>query len=325
LNDDLANLMGNIDTAVVILDNEFRIRRFNSSAETLLRLMPSDAGVLITDIRLGIPIDGFKKMLKNALNLETIREEIKTSTGHWYQMRIKLYLTEEKKAAGLVISFSDITEIKNLEDKLKVISSFTRHDVRNKLVSVNGNIYLARKLAKGQPKIEKHLDSIPDTLAKIDRIFDVSKVYENIGSHKLEVVDVGKSVKDAVSLFADFKGVKIINEVNGFKVFADPMLSTIFGNLIDNTIKYGVKTTQIRVYTEQQPDGSTNLIYEDNGEGISTEDKVRLFEKGYGKGTGLGLFLIKRCCDLYGWKIIENGEPGKGARFVIEIPENRIR
>jgi two-component system CheB/CheR fusion protein len=325
LNDDLANLMGNIDTAVVILDNEFRIRRFNSSAETLLRLMPSDVGVLITGIRLGIPIDDFEKVLKSALNLEVIREEIKTSTDHWYQMRIKPYLTEEKKTGGLVISFSDITEIKTLEDKLKVISSFTRHDVRNKLVAVNGNIYLARKFAKGQPKIEKHLDSIPDTLAKIDRIFDVSKVYEMIGSHKLEVVDVGKSVKDAVSLFTDFKGAKIINDVNGFKVLADLMLSTIFGNLIDNTLKYGVKTTQIRVYTEQQPDGSTNLIYEDNGQGISTEDKVRLFEKGYGKGTGLGLFLIKRCCDLYGWKIIENGEPGKGARFVIEIPKNFIR
>lgn len=325
LNDDLANLMGNIDTAVVILDNEFRIRRFNSSAESLLRLVPSDVGVLITGIRLGIPIDGFAKVLESAFNLEVVREEIKTGTGHWYQMRTKPYLTEEKKAAGLVISFSDITEIKNLEDKLKVISSFTRHDVRNKLVAVNGNIYLARKLAKGQPKIEKQLDSIPETLAKIDRIFDVSKVYENIGSLKLEVVDVGKSVKDAVSLFADFKGAKIINEVIGFKVLADLMLSTIFGNLIDNTLKYGVKTTQIRVYTEQQPDGSTNLIYEDDGEGIRTEDKVRLFEKGYGKGTGLGLFLIKRCCDLYGWNIIENGEHGKGARFVIEIPKNLIR
>jgi two-component system CheB/CheR fusion protein len=325
LNDDLSNLMGNIDTAVVILDNELRIRRFNSSAETLLRLMPSDVGVLITDIRLGILIDGFANTLKSALNLEVIREEIKTSADHWYQMRIKPYLTEEKKTAGLVISFSDITEIKNLEDKLKVISSFTRHDVRNKLVTVNGNIYLARKLAEGQPKIQKHLDSIPDTLAKIDRIFDVSKVYENLGSHKFEIIDVGKSVKDAVSFFTDFKGAKIINEVNGFKVIADETLSTIFGNLIDNTLKYGVKTTQIRIYTEQQPDGSTNLIYEDDGEGISTEDKVRIFEKGFGKGTGLGLFLIKRCCNLYGWNITENGEHEKGARFIIEIPKDLIR
>jgi two-component system CheB/CheR fusion protein len=325
LNEDLTNLMGNIDTAVIILDNEFRIRRFNNSAQTLLRLMPSDVGVQITTIRLGITIDGIEEMLKNALSLGVYREEILSNDSHWYQMRIKPYLTDEKKAVGLVLSFSDITELKIL-DKLKVVSSFTRHDVGNMLMVLSGNIYLAQKLAKGQPELEKYLESIPDTLAKIDRIFNVSKVYENVGSHTIEVVDVGKSVEEAVSLFADFKGVKIVNEVNGFKVLADIMVSTIFANLIENTIKYGgVKLTQIRVYTEQQPDGSTNLIYEDDGEGIITEDKVRLFTKGFGKNTGLGLFLIKRYCDLYGWTITENGEHGKGARFVIEIPKDLTR
>jgi two-component system, chemotaxis family, CheB/CheR fusion protein len=320
LYDDLANLEGSVDTAVVIVDNDFKIRRFNSSAEDLLRLVPSDVNRSIVSIRLGLPIEDLGRLLTRALNFEAVREEIETINNRWHQMRIKPYLTQDKKVAGLVISFADVTEIKKLEDKLMVVSSFTRHDVRNKLLAVNGNLFLAKKLARGQPELEKYLNQIPDTVAKIDRILDVSKSYEMIGSQKIEFIDVGKSFNDAALLFADFKKIEMINEVRGFKVLADQMLSTVFCNLLDNTLKYGKKVTRIRIYTEQQPNGSTKLIYEDDGVGISFEDKMRLFEQGYGKGTGLGLFLIKRSCYFYGWTISENGEPGKGARFIIEIP-----
>jgi two-component system, chemotaxis family, CheB/CheR fusion protein len=325
LNDDLANLMGTVDTAVVIVDNNFMIRRFNSSAEELLRLMPSDVDKLITGLRLGLPIEVFGKKLIKAQKLEPVREEIHSDNGRWYQMRIRPYLTQEKQVVGLVISFADVTEIKILEDKLKVISSFTRHDVRNKLMTINGNIFLAKKLTRDQQEVEKYLNQIPETLAKIERIFDISKAYEMLGKQDLEFIDVGKTVEDAASqFFNDLKDIKIINEVKGFKVLADPMLTTVFGNLIENTLKYGEKTTQIRVYTDKQVGDSIKLIYEDNGVGISVEDKKRLFEKGFGKGTGYGLFLIKRACEIYGWTISEEGEPGKGVRLVIKIPKKLL-
>jgi len=322
LNDDLANLMMNVDSAVVIVDHNFRIRRFNNAAKELLRLTPSDVDILITSIHLGIPVEDLENLLTKATNLETIRQEIQNGRGRWYQMRVRPYLTGEKKATGLVISFADITEIKNLEDKIKVVSSFTRHDVRNKLIAIKGSIYLAKKHVAEPPEVEKYLNQIPDEMAKIDRILDVSKSYEMLGSQELTSVDVGRSVDDAASLFNDLKGAKIINDVRGFKLLADQMLSTLFRNLIDNTLKYSAKATQIRIYAEKQTNGSINLIYEDDGVGISYEDKNRLFEQGHGRGSGLGLFLIKRTCEIYGWTVTENGEPGKGARFVFEIPKN---
>jgi two-component system CheB/CheR fusion protein len=322
LNDDLANLMMNVDSAVVIVDHNFRIRRFNNAAKELLRLTPSDVDILITSIHLGIPVEDLENLLTKATNLETIRQEIQNGRGRWYQMRVRPYLTGEKKATGLVISFADITEIKNLEDKIKVVSSFTRHDVRNKLIAIKGSIYLAKKHVAEPPEVEKYLNQIPDEMAKIDRILDVSKSYEMLGSQELTSVDVGRSVDDAASLFNDLKGAKIINDVRGFKLLADQMLSTLFRNLIDNTLKYSAKATRIRIYAEKQTNGSINLIYEDDGVGISYEDKNRLFEQGHGRGSGLGLFLIKRTCEIYGWTVTENGEPGKGARFVFEIPKN---
>ncbi len=321
LNDDLVNLMGNVDTAVVIVDNDFKIRRVSSSAQELLRLMPSDIDHPITDIRLGIPIENLEELLSMAVNLEVVRQDIQVGNGRYYQMRIRPYLTQEKRAVGLVLSFADVTEIKLLEDKLKVVSSFTRHDIKNKLMTINGNLYLA-KLAKGKSEAEKYCNHIEEASTSIGRILEVSRAYEMIGNQALSPVDAGKALDEAKALFADLKGVKISNEVRSFNVMADTLLTTVFHNLIDNTLKYGEKTTNIRVYALENSDGSRSIVYEDDGVGISFEDKKKLFEKGFGKGTGLGLYLTKKAFEFYGWTIQELGEPGKGVKFVIKIPKS---
>jgi signal transduction histidine kinase len=106
-------------------------------------------------------------------------------------------------------------------------------------------------------------------------------------------------------------------------VLADSFLRQLFYNFIDNTRKYGEKTTTIRVYYEEADQESLKLIYEDDGVGVSLENKPCLFKEGFSTGgsTGFGLFLTKKMMDVYGWEIQENGEPGKGAKFTITIPK----
>jgi len=55
---------------------------------------------------------------------------------------------------------------------------------------------------------------------------------------------------------------------------------------------------------------------------VPEANKPKLFEVGFttGKGSGLGLYLVKKMMDVYGWTIIEDGEHGKGAKFTITIP-----
>jgi signal transduction histidine kinase len=68
---------------------------------------------------------------------------------------------------------------------------------------------------------------------------------------------------------------------------------------------------------------SLKLVYEDDGVGIPLENKQSLFKEGFSTGgsTGFGLFLTKKMMEVYGWTITEEGEPGKGAKFVIAIPK----
>jgi signal transduction histidine kinase len=102
-------------------------------------------------------------------------------------------------------------------------------------------------------------------------------------------------------------------------VLADSLLRQAFYNLIDNSLKYGEKTRRIRVHYKEL-DNHLELIYEDDGVGIPEEVRSNLFKEGVGKGTGYGLFMIKRICEVYGWSIQETGEQGKGVRFVMTIP-----
>lgn len=211
-----------------------------------------------------------------------------------------------------------------LNEKLSVTGSLTRHDVRNKLAAITGYSYIAKKRLVGNDEVRNYLLQIEEVVKNIVRILDFAKTYEMLGNQERVPVKVGKLVNDAASLFADLKGVTVVNECDGFEVLADSLLMELFHNMIDNSLKYGEKITQIRIYTQKGNDGIRELIYEDNGVGIDPNMKSNLFQKGFGKGTGYGLYLIKRICEMYGWSIQENGKPGKGVRFVIKMPESHV-
>ena len=67
------------------------------------------------------------------------------------------------------------------------------------------------------------------------------------------------------------------------------------------------------------------IVYEDDGIGISDKIRPVLFERGKGKNTGYGMFLIREILTITGFTISETGEPGKGVRFEIVVPEGSFR
>ena len=109
------------------------------------------------------------------------------------------------------------------------------------------------------------------------------------------------------------------------EIFADPLISKVFSNLIDNAVRYGGKITRIRFFTEQR--GSDHVLFcEDDGAGIPVDEKEKIFERGYGKNTGLRLSLSSReILSITGITIAETGESGKGSRFEIVIPADMWR
>jgi signal transduction histidine kinase len=99
----------------------------------------------------------------------------------------------------------------------------------------------------------------------------------------------------------------------------------VFYNLFDNALQYaGEQLRTIRV-TNRKDNEVLVIAVEDDGTGISAEDKNQLFTKGFGRHTGFGLYLSKEILAITGITITENGEPGRGARFEITVPKGTYR
>jgi signal transduction histidine kinase len=103
------------------------------------------------------------------------------------------------------------------------------------------------------------------------------------------------------------------------------MLEKVFYNLFDNALKYGGdQMTALQVSFYRGGDEIV-LVVEDNGTGIPDKDRTRLFERGFGRNTGLGLFLSREILAITNITIEENGSAGRGARFEIRVPPGKYR
>jgi signal transduction histidine kinase len=103
-------------------------------------------------------------------------------------------------------------------------------------------------------------------------------------------------------------------------MFADPLIIKVCYNLMDNAVQYGKKITMIRFSVLKRNDEHL-IICEDDGVGVLAEVKEKIFERGFGKNTGLGLALSREILSITGITIRETGDPGKGARFEMTVPK----
>jgi PAS domain S-box-containing protein len=272
-----------------------------------------------------------KLLVKNALGKSTGPDEFVLNRKGGTQVSVEIRTFPVKiKDQTLVLGIArDISErkrteaiLKTMNEKLHVVGRLTRHDVRNKLSAVAGNVFLAKRNLAGNSEAQKYLGEIESACSQTVKILDFARTYEKLGIEELAYMDVKKSSGEAFSLFSDMQGVKVINDCRGLTVLADSLLRQLFYNLMDNSIKYGEKLTKIRVYFKKTGKDHLKLVFEDDGVGISKSEKEKIFREGYGKGTGYGLYLIRKICEVYGWTIRETGEQGKGAKFTMTIPKS---
>lgn len=210
-------------------------------------------------------------------------------------------------------------ELKRANRQLNLLGSITRHDLLNKITVILGNLKMVEKMSTGTEEGE-YLKKIRYSTNAIKSQIEFTRVYQNLGTHEpqwiaLDSVMPRPHVPSSVTLKAGVQEIEIL---------ADPMLEKVFFNLIDNSVRHGKRVTEIRVTT--RPSGEDLVIvWEDNGVGIDPEDKERIFERGFGTNTGLGMFLAREILSLTSIRIKETGEPGKGARFEITVPNGAYR
>jgi len=154
----------------------------------------------------------------------------------------------------------------------------------------------------------------------IDEQIQFTRDYQNLGVAAPAWQSVNASIKEAVDQL-QMRGIHIESDPANPEVYADPLFLKVFYNLIENALRYGGDQMKTIRVSSQESDTSLAIVCEDDGVGITDEDKKKLFRKGFGKHTGLGLFLSREILSITGITITETGVPGKGARFEIHVPQ----
>ena len=256
------------------------------------------------------------------LELEMIRSDGRIM---WTYATGSVRRDNKGKVIGLHGMVQDISEIKQAEEafrlankKLNILTGITRHDINNQLLVIDGFVKLLQKQVP-DPKLEDYFNRISVGSDRISAMIRFTKEYEEVGVNTPVWQEVHKLVETA-GKEVPLGNVKVKNDIpGGSEVFADPLIIKVFYNLMDNAMRYGEKITTIEFALEKR-ENDYILVCEDDGSGIPVDDKEKIFEKGYGKNTGLGLFLSREILAITGITISETGEVGKGARFEMAVP-----
>lgn len=224
----------------------------------------------------------------------------------------------------------DVTERKRAEEalrlankKLTILNSITRHDINNQLTAFQGFLELYHREYQRDAKAQGYFNRLIEITNIIENTISFAKFYQELGVQAPVWQQVRETILTSVAVLASPE-ITLVVDVGDVEIFADLLLEKVFYTLAENAVRHGEMVTKIRFTTEETPD-ALKIICEDNGRGVPTEAKERIFKREYYQHTGLGLFLAREILDITGITIHETGEPGKGARFEITVPKGAYR
>jgi PAS domain S-box-containing protein len=332
----LQNLLDHANAPIIVWSPELVITIFNRAFEKLTGM--SSEQVVGKPLEILFPIET-RSTSMNLIRQTTIGERwedveipIRGKDG---SVRTVLWNSATLTSSGgatiaTIAQGQDITERKRAEAalreanrKLNLLSSITRHDINNQLIALAGNLTLLERKQLERSSSE-HLRKAEAAAERISAMIRFTKEYEDIGVNAPAWHDVRALVRTG-SGDVPLEKVRVLDDVpEGAEVFADPLITKVFHNLMTNSVRHGSNITYIRFSLEKN-DGVYAICCEDDGVGISEEMKEMLFTKGSGKDHGLGLFLSREILGITGITIVEEGEQGKGAKFVMTIPDGGLR
>jgi len=244
------------------------------------------------------------------------------------------FLVDIDSDAGLMITLSDITKIRQQQREKNQLIDFLSHDVRSPLVS---QLAMLHGLKTG--RIEWHNNLIGDIEQHAKRSLNLSDQFlqitraEQSAEQEFYEFDLTNAIEnsiDAQSHFALSKQIKIIfEEADSIWLSGNAeLMERMITNLLSNAIKYSKPETNITI-TSNLVSGHAQLKISDQGLGIDKTELPYIFNRfrrqrhteiNGEKGAGLGLNFVKVVVDKHKGTIDTESELGHGTSFTINFP-----
>lgn len=339
-------LINSLPIAVVTVDSELKITRFNHWAEQLTGYSEKEAmGHYCGEIlqggmcKINCPLKAVIKKRQTVVQLDTTITDRSEKTIP-VRMNTAGLFDDEGHLLGGLEAFQDISRLKALErEKANLISMFA-HDIKSSLTTIGG--FVLRLIKKGssldEEKKIKYLDIMKNETGKLSFLVNDFLEFSRLQTGKLKLEFFPTSLdKELIELFDAYQvkakqagiNLKLENEAELPIIEADAnRLRRVFTNLLDNALKFSNSEGTVTLSTDQTEKDIVVKV-KDEGIGIDPKDLPFIFEtfsRGKGaekrEGFGLGLATVKAIVEAHGGRVLVNSELGKGSTFKVVLPKD---
>lgn len=328
---ELATMLDSMQEAVVAVTAEGQVRWSNA-------VMKRIAG---TEIRAGRPLVHSVRdpeLLECVKSAQESREVRQGRTSSLAPGRIFEISAAPLPAGGAIAVLHDITRIEMAERSRRDFVANVSHELRTPLTSIQGYVETLVDAPQQDPGMtNEFLHVILKNATRMNRLTEDLLALASIESPDYKLATQPARASEMVQDAIDSLGGLVVDSGIDLQfagapdatVMVDPdAMNQVFGNLIENAVKYGRAGNRIRVGARAL-ENEIEFFVQDFGPGIASEHLERIFERFYridkarsreAGGTGLGLAIVKHIVQAHGGRIRAESELGSGTTFVFALP-----
>ena len=342
-NNDLQNLLDSTQIATIFLDAELHIKNFTPAAGNVFRLIPADIGRPITDLAARFPEAGLVDDIRAVLGSLVSRErQLAAAEGRHFQMRVMPYRTVQNAIDGVVLTFTDVTQLeqaqqalRNLNEDLKHFAYAASHDLQEPLRMVTAYTQLLARQYKGKldSQADQFIGYAVTGAERMETLLKGLRDYWSVNEQRLDqnvMVDCNRLLETALADLASRiqeSGAIVTHDFLPTVRGEEVALGLLFQNLVGNSIKYRREAEPPHIHVSAQRDQDVwKFSVRDNGIGIEPEFQQAIFapfkrlHAAEFPGSGIGLTISQRIVDRYGGRIWVESTFGAGSVFYFTLP-----
>ena len=331
------NILQCVSNGVVTFDERGRIRSVNRAAEEILGVV-RDASLDKSCTEIFGESD-LCRALQETLSDQTPSNRMEAVVDRkgekiWIGFNTALLTDRQGKNLGVIASFSDLTDIKRLQEQIELkerltalgeMSAGIAHELRNPMAVIAGYLSL---LGKGQdPEGRDIIANIQAEISGMNRIIGDLLTFARPTALNRVAVNLCELAESAVAAVLQQRtnGAKIAAEVrcNSLSISADEgLLRQALCNLVQNAAD-AMPEGGILVIAAEQRGREAVIMISDTGSGIPKERIKKIFLPFYttrDAGVGMGLALVHKIVTSHGGRIEAESDEGKGTTFTVTVP-----
>ena len=332
--DQFGSVLDDLGEGIVVTDNKGNITFENDQFKQILNLKNVN-GKNIKDLdikQLGYLFRRSKKRKNADIEFEI---ELSDKSNKW----VLATINQSKTTKEYIVVVHDITQLRSLDSMRRDFISNLSHELRTPVSVIRANSETLIDSAlddKEQAKIFANaiLHNAERLTDMVSSLLDLSRIEYGELKLNFEELDLDtffKTYVQSLQTLSKKKNIDIIYKANHKgKILADSQaFERIMNNLIDNAIKYSENNSKIIIATSNEVDEYIKVIVEDNGSGISPEDKDHIFSRFFrtasaratdNQGSGLGLAIVKHLVNSLNGEVGVQNSESKGSIFWFTVP-----